>query len=79
MVPLEKKQVQQLLKLIRNREDRRTVKLFLQDLGKTGKGTDRPNSGKLKHKAANVLNILWRVGTEIGKHEVINKFLEMFD
>jgi hypothetical protein len=77
MIKLNKKQVAALLKLITNPEEKRLVKTFLKDLGRIN--SNHPMQIRkdiLKERSARkALDVIARVGLEIGKHVAIEELI----
>jgi hypothetical protein len=81
MISLTKAQTNELLKLIKNPEERKTVKTYLRELEKNvpGAAKGKQNNLRTSRLAKGALNILSRVGIELLKHEAYGKFLDLFD
>jgi hypothetical protein len=79
MVRLSKKDVEKLLKSIKNKKDRKVVKSFLQNLEDLQSGKKPEDETKLKRIAKQALDILIRLGFKIGEHIMIEDFLHLFD
>jgi hypothetical protein len=81
MVQLNQRQIDQLIRLVKDPADKKLIRTFLREIKKTGtgkKGLARKSIMK-KKSAKDALNILWRIGTEFGKHWLLDSFFDQFD
>lgn len=80
MINLNKKEVEQLLRLINNLEERRAVKAFLKDLQKISKS--KPMLARRDYQnlrtARKALDVITRIGLEFGKHVAIEEIIHFF-
>lgn len=82
MDQLNKKQIDLLIKMIKNPEDVKKIKQFLEEeLNETEAGkSGNPRESIMKKKSAKeALNTLWRIGRELGKHKLMDGFFDLFD
>jgi len=75
-----KKEVTDLVKKIKNPEDKKRAKLYLQRLVEIKSGT-RKSQRRIQNEAEvkQALDFLIKVGLKIGEHALIEKFLHLFD
>ena len=74
MISLNQEQVETLLGLIPNEEDRKTIQAYLQIVEKINAGLEISESEK-RSFAKQFLDTLNKIGFEVGKHAVIGAVL----
>jgi len=74
-----KTEVTNLLKKIKNPEDRKIAKRYLQELIDIKSGKLPRSRTKTKAAARRALDFLIKAGLKIGEHALIEKFLDLFD
>lgn len=81
MVNLNQSQINKLLKLIKDPKERSIVEKFLLDLIQIDPSSPMPAKINIvkKKSAKKALDILSRIGLEMGKHKLIEWFFHLFD
>ena len=81
MVNLDEKEVKGLLRLVKNPRERKIIKDYLSQLKKIDSSGSMPaRIGNVQRSTAmKALNIICRIGLEVGKHVLIDDFMKLID